>query len=253
MLRSRTVRHHVFSTIDNSGVVPFSQNPRRVAKTMYEHVSSQGQCTEPYLPVPSQVCTSDSDCDDGFICSIDSCDIVSGSCSNTFKDSCCGNGQCEAGENGFNCPADCGPFELATPTCNSCWVPDHAMFDVEAIKDIVITSLSFLLYGGVSNIKIYSAPQSYSSIATNPNEWTLIASGSVSTSNWATMNADIEDIQLIAGSKRAFYIVASGGLAIAEDSSTPLAADENLKLLNPTRISYAEAEFGSAYGGIYSW
>jgi hypothetical protein len=138
------------------------------------------------------------------------------------------------GENGSNC-YDCGPTTLPTPTCSTCWIPYSAMFDIEAINDIDITSISFMIYGGTSNIKVYTAPQSYTNIATNSNSWTLIASGSVAVSNWANIRADIADIPLSAGSKRAFYIVASGQLAIAEDTSTPLAADTNLKLLNPTR------------------
>jgi hypothetical protein len=55
------------------------------------------------------------------------------------------------------------------------------MFDVEAINDITITALSIRIYGGTSDIKIYSAPQTYSGIETNVNAWTLIASKSVST------------------------------------------------------------------------
>jgi hypothetical protein len=55
------------------------------------------------------------------------------------------------------------------------------MFDVEAVNDIDITSLSFLIYGGgTPSIKVYTANQSYSSIATDSSAWTLIASGSVS-------------------------------------------------------------------------
>ena len=42
-------------------------------------------------------------------------------------------------------------------------------------------------------------------------------------------------------------------MAIAEDASTPLAEDDNLKLLNPTRVSYSTSEFGGFSSGIYSW
>jgi hypothetical protein len=68
---------------------------------------------------------------------------------------------------------------------------------------------------------------------------------------WATITADFQDIPLSAGSKRAFYISASGALAIGKDTNNPLAADDNIKLLNPTKIS--PSAFGSPYSGEYSW
>eukprot|EP00956_Cyclotella_meneghiniana_P044131 scaffold302811_cov215-Cyclotella_meneghiniana.AAC.1 len=88
---------------------------------MYEHVSSRGQCVEPYLPVPSQICTADSQCDDGNLCTIGICDVT-GTCTSVMRDVCCGNGVCEAGENRNNCSQDC-TFTLSTPTCSSCYIP----------------------------------------------------------------------------------------------------------------------------------
>jgi hypothetical protein len=58
-------------------------------------------------------------------------------------------------------------------------------------------------------------------------------------------------MRLSAGSKRAFYISATGNLAIAGVSNDPLAADDNIKLLNPTKIS--PSDFGNLYGGDYAW
>jgi hypothetical protein len=137
------------------------------------------------------------------------------------------------------------PGVLDTILCN--------VLDIEAINDIDITSISFLLYGGSSSIKIYTAPQSYTNIATSSISWTLIVSATVTTSNWVNINADIADIPLSDGAKRSFYIVTSGRLAVADNSNTPLASDNNLKLLNPTRILYSSSEFGSASSGVYSW
>jgi hypothetical protein len=57
------------------------------------------------------------------------------------------------------------------------------MFDVEAINDIELTAISYRIYGGSSDIKIYSAPRTYVGIETNANAWTLIAAGSVATSS----------------------------------------------------------------------
>eukprot|EP00804_Cyclotella_cryptica_P019495 CCRYP_006643-RH/>CCRYP_006643-RH protein AED:0.26 eAED:0.26 QI:170/1/0.9/1/0.77/0.9/10/0/645 len=171
-------RSNVNNWINNDGVVPFSREPRRVPKVMYEHVSTRGSCVDPYLDVPSQTCSQDSHCDDGNGCTTDSCNVVTGTCSNVLRDNCCGNLVCEAGESGGSC-SDCGPFTVPTPTCSSCWIPHGAMFDVEAIKDIVLTSLTFRVYRGSNTFNVYSAPGSYSSIATNKNAWTKVASNSI--------------------------------------------------------------------------
>ena len=188
---------------DNDGVVPFSQEPKRVpkvslkdcfchlyhvkpqffsdtifSKVMYEHVSTRGSCVDPYIDIPSQTCSQDSHCDDGNSCTTDSCNVVTGTCSNVIRDNCCGNLVCEAGESGGSC-SDCGPFTLPTPSCSSCWIPHGVMFDVEAIKDIVLTSLTFEVYRGSNSFNVYSAPGSYAPIVTNKNAWTRIASNSV--------------------------------------------------------------------------
>jgi hypothetical protein len=81
---------------------------------MYNHVSTLGQCVQPYLTgmdhissfcllkhhfiayplisrylsVPTQSCSDSSDCNDGISCTDDVC--VAGSCTNTMRDDCCG-------------------------------------------------------------------------------------------------------------------------------------------------------------------
>jgi hypothetical protein len=72
---------------------------------------------------------------------------------------------------------------------------------------------------------------------------------------WETITVHIQDIPLSAGSKRAFYISASGsGKLLIEDiegDPNTLAADDNIKLLNPTKIS--PSAFGNLYSGDYAW
>lgn len=168
-----------------------------------------------------------------------------------MRDGCCGNGVCEAGENGNTCSQDC-TFALSTPTCSQCWVPYGAQFDVQAtINDIDISKILFGIYQGNTNIKLYTSSGSYNN--TEAGDWTLIASGSLVISNWATIVADIGGITVPAGSTRSFYITATGGLTVAEDSNTPLASDENLLLLNPTQISWDSSEFGYMSSGSYGW
>ncbi|KAL7517715.1 hypothetical protein ACHAWX_002611 [Stephanocyclus meneghinianus] len=255
-------RSNINNWINNDGVVPFSQEPKRVPKphfvsdkisfkVMYEHVSTRGSCVEPYIDVPSQICSQDSHCDDGNSCTTDSCNAVTGTCSNVVRDNCCGNLVCEAGESGGSC-SDCGPFTLTTSSCSSCWIPHGVMFDVEAIKGIVLTSLTFRVYRGSNTFNVYSAPGSYSAIVTNKNAWTRIASNSVSVSDWTFVQVDFTDIPLSAGTRRAFYIATSAQLIASDDTNTPLSSDDHLKLLNPAGI-LPSTEFQYLYSGTYSW
>ncbi|KAL3803899.1 hypothetical protein HJC23_004061 [Cyclotella cryptica] len=244
-------RSNVNNWISNAGVVPFSQEPKRVPKVMYEHVSSRGTCVDPYLDVPPQICSQDSHCHDGNSCTTDSCDVVTGMCSNIMRDNCCGNFVCEAGESAGSC-SDCGPFTLLTPSCSSCWVPHGVMFDVEATTDIILTSLTFRVISGTNSFNVYSAPGGYSTIATNQNAWTLIASNSVNVADWTFVQVEFTDIPLPAGSKRTFYIATSAQLAASDDTSNPLSSDDNLKLLNPAGI-LPSTEFQYLYSGTYSW
>ena len=105
---------------------------------MWEHVSTRGQCVEPWLVVPNVTCTTDADCNDGNTvrtresmctsksvilpakmlaskCSIDTCNTRTGECSNTMQPNCCGNDVCEVNET--ECSMDCGPFTLNTLGC----------------------------------------------------------------------------------------------------------------------------------------
>jgi hypothetical protein len=98
-----------------------------------------------------------------------------------MRDGCCGNGVCEAGENRNNCSQDC-TFTLSTPACSSCYIPYGVQFDLQAtINDLDISKLSFRIYNGNTNIKVYTAAGSYKDAEAG--DWTLIASESIATSS----------------------------------------------------------------------
>lgn len=139
---------------------------------MYDYVSSKGNCVKPYLPIDIQNCTIDTDCHDGNSCTIDSCD--SGQCSNAMQNNCCGNFICEVGES--NC-SDCGPFAVKTPSCSTCLIPYGEMFDVEAIKNITLTSIEFMVRSGSNTVTIFTAPGRYSNKQRNSTAWTKIYNG----------------------------------------------------------------------------
>jgi hypothetical protein len=79
-------------------------------------------------------------CDDLNPATADTCER--GTCIHTIIEGICGNGECETGENGMNCPEDCGPVqdkeavieqalkqsdpEKAATICNSLVIPESA-------------------------------------------------------------------------------------------------------------------------------
>lgn len=70
---------------------------------------------------------------------------------------------------------------------------------------------------------------------------------------FTTVSVDFDDISLSKGSIQAFYIASTAQVASLEDNNdNPLASDDRLKLLNPTR-GVTETQFGSGYSNILSW
>lgn len=81
---------------NDNGVVSknFSTDSYRVAEKMYNTVKSKGSCVIPTNPVPKQICTTNTDCDDGNACNgIETCD----------------SGKCVAGT-----PMDCEDGDICT-------------------------------------------------------------------------------------------------------------------------------------------
>ena len=177
-------RSDLRSWVDTPGLGNFSLDPRRVPFTMWEHISTRGECVEPAPgSVPDQTCEADGDCNDGDACTVDTCHAASGTCANVPTESeCCGNNGefppalslvckrkphppkfancnpvcaqsplrtvCEPGER--DC-GDCGPFESPLLLCDECEVSPGIMFNVQ-ILDGVNVSL-----GGV-DLYLYQFP-----------------------------------------------------------------------------------------------
>jgi hypothetical protein len=130
-------------------------------------------------------CGQDDDCSDGNDCTIDTCN--NGTCIYSPQDDCCGNGICEDGEQ--LCEADCGPFELIAPPCNtqSCWIPPGLMFDISAINSIFLNGLSFRVFcqpfpGCTVNdmVTVYTASGSYNDHYNDSSIWTEVTRQSIS-------------------------------------------------------------------------
>eukprot|EP00804_Cyclotella_cryptica_P019111 CCRYP_019454-RA/>CCRYP_019454-RA protein AED:0.10 eAED:0.10 QI:0/0.93/0.88/1/0.87/0.88/17/304/1304 len=241
-------RSNINNWKNNDGAIPFSQEPKRVPKVLYEYVSSRGNCVKPYLPIEPQTCTVDKDCHDGNSCTIDTCS--GGQCSNAMQSMCCGNFICEVGES--NC-SDCGPFTVKTPSCSTCVLPYGEMFDVEAINNITLTSIEFKIKSGTNTITIFTATGGYSNKQRNPNAWTQIYTGTFVATTNEIVSVDFDDIKVTAEAIQAFYIASTGQVAaLANNNGSPLASDSNLKLLHPTR-GVTATQFGSGYSNIISW
>jgi len=118
---------------------------------------------------------------DGSVCSVDTCNKLTGQCMRAMSAECCGNGICEAGE--YDTCSDCGEFQLDTPiphTSISFACPQYR-FDIEAKgEDISITGLSVHPYdssGTVSTtMSVWTAPNGYNNNAWSPSAWTQVAS-----------------------------------------------------------------------------
>lgn len=154
------------------------------------------------LPVPSQICRAEYetlDCNDDNSCTVDTCDEGASQCLNTLISNCCGNSICETGERP-SCTADCGPFSISTPNPVIQYTGLYAtMFDVEAINDIDISSISLNPIGS-GTITVFSAARTYSGIETDSQSWTQIYTGSATS---GLFKAEFSSINILSGSTQA--------------------------------------------------
>jgi len=115
---------------------------------------------------------------DGNSCTTDTCNLDTNQCINTIDLNCCGNKICETGESG-TCNDDCGPFTLTASQCNGlCFVSSIVQFNINAISDVRVNSLSFFIrpVEPVSTtITIETAAGSYQD--SNEDDWIDVGSG----------------------------------------------------------------------------
>ncbi|EED89945.1 predicted protein [Thalassiosira pseudonana CCMP1335] len=185
-------------------------------------------------------------------CTTKTCNRDTGKCLDTLvmEDNCCGNGICEVGES--ECASDCGPFQVVTPGCSSCYVPEGMMFDVEAVNDIILTSLNVQLSSGTNDVTVYTASRTYNEIKFTSASWTQVFTQNFSVSDRSLVSIDFNDIELSRGDIQAFYVATTGQVTATGDTTNPLANDENLKLLNPGR-GVGSVAFGGGYSNVISW
>ena len=154
--------------------------PPSFSQGMWEFVSSQ-TCTSPNSVVPEVQCTSASDCFDGNSCTVDTCN--NNVCTNTMSNNCCGNLICESNEY-----ASCSDCAFTLTAYLGPVVVYGMMFDVEAIGDVVLQSLTFYPWtfdaSGIVNYNatLYTASGGYSGKESTSGSWTKIIDGqSIST------------------------------------------------------------------------
>eukprot|EP00970_Alexandrium_tamarense_P016782 scaffold7416_cov136-Alexandrium_tamarense.AAC.1 len=73
--------------------------------------------------------------------------------------------------------------------------------------------------------------------------------GDDSFSDQSLVSIDFNDVELSRGDIQAFYIATTGQVTATGDTTNPLANDENLKLLNPSRGVGSDA-FGGGYSNV---
>ena len=118
------------------------------------------------LKIGFDQCTSDLQCQDSAGgCFASSClpQFTAGTnvlgCLNSPLPLCCGNDICEGGESSTNCATDCtaGPNTIQPDDCQSCWIRNGAMFDVEAKPDadLSITGIEYKGHTASGNVRVY--------------------------------------------------------------------------------------------------
>jgi len=231
----------------------FNNDPKRVPKTMYDHISSRN-CTQPNF-----TCEEDSDCFDWRRCTIDKCNKLSGQCEHTAREDCCGNGVCEPNElpcgygvcvpNDRTCDEDCGPFNLETRSCDGCNARrgrgNGIMFDMQSVlssDSLLINTIEFRhTQTQFSTVTIYTAEGSFTSKATTPEAWMVANSTEIKIGGKKGGYATVEfkvPIAINSGSIRSFYIASTGKLISGhhEEGVDHLAIDNTLSIKYPARI-----------------
>jgi len=252
--------HDINEWRNNPGLVGgFNNEPKRVPKTMYDHISSR-TCAQPNFS-----CVEDKDCFDWRRCTIDTCNQVSGQCEHQMREDCCGNGICEPSElpcsygvcvpNAKTCVADCGPYTLDTKRCDKCNAKrgrgNGIMIDMQSLTTsiVLINSIQFrhteTLAAGVT---VYTAEGSHIDKATEPEEWSVANSTQIKIEGrkggYATIDFRVP-IAINSESIRSFYIVSTGKLISGhhEEGVDRLAEDDTLSVNYPARIT------GYPFGG----
>lgn len=148
-----------------------------------------------YVAPAEGLCSADFDCDDGERCTVDTCDVPTGQCVNTMTSGC--------------------PMVLSTNVPLNFYITGGVMFDVEAIGDILLTSLAVHLFEAgyscgratTTNVDVYTKSGSFAGSTANPAAWTkIVNSQAVSTTTCAAVELSFPDIALDAGNVQAFYV-----------------------------------------------
>ncbi|KAL7532867.1 hypothetical protein ACHAXR_004898, partial [Thalassiosira sp. AJA248-18] len=235
----------------------FNVDPERVPKGMWEFVRSQ-TCTATNKPVDEVVCESTADCNDGNVCTVDTC--LAGQCTNDMKSNCCGNFVCEAGELASCSDCEAEPLVIDLPLGSPLSVVRGIRINLEAINDVVVQSLA-----------VYAVDLQNPVVTTTVNVYRLTASGPFSSSdltdqtkwtqivtNYAVTNVPVQDLITInfagvsidAGETQAFYVhLDSAYMFVGPSSADPLISDDNLKV--PAGTRGGDDEFGPS--GTYPW
>jgi hypothetical protein len=202
------------------------------------------------------LCSADSECDDFNSCTTNTCD---GACNFSPISDCCGNGMCEPGETYFTCFEDCaeGPFDVLSTLCNSCYIQDGNMFDVEAKdSEIAITSLKMRTYtAGTIKAEVWTKAGTMIGSEYNSGAWTKILDHTFTTSSWTMMQLPdfASPVEIAAGGRQAFYVTleAAGDVlfSLGTSYSTVSGEDANLRIFEGTYNVYP---FGGK-GGPAIW
>ena len=142
-------------------------------------------------------------------------------------------GLCEAGES--QCIADCGPWDLSTPSFPSFYTPNGVMFSVTSVVDIYLSGLFVTHMAGNPTIALYTTPNGFQGKESNQGDWTQIGSGAFSSvqNSFSVGFNSFDPIKLDAGSTRGFYFASTGTLRAYISDVSPIASDSRLQINSP--------------------
>jgi len=129
----------------------------------------------------------------------------------TFGTAVCGNDICEPTEDSISCPGDCTDIKLAASPDGGSGA-EGIMFEVNAVRDVIITSLDFHCATGVSSnvdVEVYSKPGSFDGFEGDVTAWQLIHQDTILTNRRNTptpLNGFDTSIFVRGGTTQSFYL-----------------------------------------------
>jgi len=164
------------------------------------HININRDTVANFRPSVLPVCQTNEDCQDGNLCTVNTCDVVcqtapisrccgNGICeaganensSSCAEDCYCGNGACDAGENEANCVQDCKRELITTMAAGNGQRAN--MFNIDVLSSTIAITVFNIncdtgATGGGNTVRLYHKTGTYNEDISNSGAWAPIYSSS---------------------------------------------------------------------------